>query len=260
MAILEELDIARINAAVGDFVEKGLPLAATIHRGSRWINLHSRAVALRDGHLWIEMPQSDNGSQYEFAPGERIGLSFKLKHHKHIFFATVAGMERLSAAEGGEMTVLSVCAPARMQRLQRRAYTRVQVPPNRIVRASFWIGGQHEEPTGTSCRRPVWSGTVTDISAGGFHMRAASDAAANLEVGDIVGVRISFGPGGEALFADAQFRHAEIDAEATGIGFQFIGLGHSPSGREALELLVSRVKEYDHAACGVAAFGAGVDR
>ena len=61
--------------------------------------------------------------------------------------------------------------------------------------------------------------------------------------GDLVGVRLSFGVADESCFADAQFRHAQVDGEALMLGFQFVGLAHSRPGRAALKLITVKVAE-----------------
>ena len=94
--------------------------------------------------------------------------------------------------------MLVICRPSRMQRLQRRAYIRAEVPPNRIVRASFWLGGRTAEPTGGSPTTPVWSGRVVNLSAGGFQLHTDAAAASDVEIGDAVGVRVVFGMGGQS--------------------------------------------------------------
>ena len=65
------------------------------------------------------------------------------------------------------------------------------------MRISFWLGGQDSEPVGTTPDRPVWSGRITDISAGGFQTLVTSDVAMAIDLGDTVGLRITFGAGEE---------------------------------------------------------------
>lgn len=248
MSTLEELDIRRVNEAIDTAVEKRVPMTVSIRRGDRWVNLQSRALRVGDERLWIEPPSGDEGEQYEFAPAEKLGLSFKIKHHKHIFNAVVAGYETMELDDGGAVRVLSVCRPTKMRRLQRRAYTRADVPDNRVVRASFWLGGRENEPSGASSTTPVWTGQVRNLSAGGFLLSVSPNAAEALDAGDTVGVRLSFGPARETLYADAQFRHAERKPDEALLGFQFIDLAHTPEGHKALEVITRKVKEYQHAA------------
>jgi c-di-GMP-binding flagellar brake protein YcgR len=171
-------------------------------------------------------------------------VSFKFKHHKHVFTGTVVGLEDTELPGGAALRALVVCSPTRMHRMQRRAFLRADVPPNRVVRASFWLGGRDAEPAGTSPDCPVWSGRVTNISAGGFQVISSDQGARCLEVGETVGVRIHFGVGEEAVYADAQFRHVQEAEGKLYVGFQFVGLAQTPEGRKTLELISVKAGQF----------------
>jgi c-di-GMP-binding flagellar brake protein YcgR len=207
------------------------------------------------------MPENGQSPEpHEFVPAERIGLAFKLKHYKHVFCVTITGFENAelppSGPAGGEaqtsydtplvVTALQVCCPTRMQRLQRRAFLRATVPPNRIVRASFWPGGWQDEPTSASAQTPVWLGTVSDISAGGLQILTDANIASALHGENSVGMRLVFGAGDQTVYADAQFRHVEPAGDKALVGFQFVGLAQTPQGRHALDLISRKVGEYHH--------------
>ncbi|MDY6914054.1 MAG: PilZ domain-containing protein [Planctomycetota bacterium] len=246
---LQQLNNCQINEVLAEAARRQVPVTITVAVDASWATLHSRLLAVKTEHLFLAAPPPEAGvEQHEFAPADKVGVSFKLKHHKHIFSATVAGLEQLELADGTVSPVLKVCSPTRMQRLQRRAYIRAAVPANRIVRASFWLGGRKAEPAGTTPERPVWSGRVTDISAGGFQIEANPEAAAAMDVGECVGVRFVFGTSDEAVFADAQFRHIGQEGQVTRMGFQLVGLAQSREGQAALQLISARVAEFHRAA------------
>ena len=70
-----------------------------------------------------------------------------------------------------------------------------------------------------------------------------------LDVGDSVGVRLSFGSGQESVYANAQLRH--VAAEGSGqwsIGFQFVGLTQTAEGRETLKFIGQKVTEFQQIA------------
>ena len=244
MPTLQELTHVQVEEALRSAVQKQVPAVATIRSGNGWMNLHTRFLACRGPHLIISMPaaEGDVGPR-SFAPADKIGVSFKLKHHKHVFTAVVAAGE--SYLDGDTvLPALRLCCPTKMQRLQRRAFLRVNVPDNRIVRGSFWLGGREAEPAGTTPDRPVWQGRVANLSAGGFQLITSPESVAALEVGDLVGVRLVFGAGQEAVYADAQYRHAETQDCQALLGFQFLGLPLTPEGRQTLDILSSRVAEF----------------
>lgn len=249
MAVLQELSAKQIDEVIHAAAEREIPAIITISREGSWANLHSRILAIRDSHLLLELPAFYPGEiPHEFVPAERIGISFKLKHHKHILAARLVAQERVVTDDGTEVPVLATVLPSRMQRLQRRAFLRVHVPANRIVRASFWLGGCSMEPAGTSPDRPVWSGQVVNLSAGGFQLSADPVSVEGLETGETVGVRLVFGTDGETIYSDAQFRHMEIERGRAMLGFQFIGLTETPEGRVALQMLSAKVGEFQRIA------------
>ena len=250
MTNLRDLPCHQINEAIGSALERKVPVAVTFQHDGAWWSVHSRVVHVEGAHLLLEFPRTQDGQAVPaLQPADRAGVSFKLKHHKHIFTATVVGVEEAPDPNGGgSMRVLRVCSPTKMLRLQRRMFQRVDVPPNRIVRASFWLGGCSDEPSGTTPDRPVWSGRVVNLSAGGFQVATGDDVGPSLEVGDNVGVRIAFGAADETVYANAQFRHLEEVGGQRHLGFQFVGLAQSHEGRDALQLIGGKVAQYQREA------------
>ncbi len=245
MPILQYLNNWQINDVVRESVKRHVPITITIRSDNRWVNFRSRAIASNNEHLWLELPIAEKDvAPHEFAPAEKIGLSFKLKHHKHITTVRVVGIRQMKLEDGCEVPVLAVCLPMRMQRLQRRAFERAVVPQNRIARISFWLGGRESEPVGPSEEMPVWFGRVKNLSAGGFQVRSETEVIENLEIGDTVGLHLSFGAGDDPIYADAQLRHIELAGGELLLGFQFVGLAHTVQGREALGILSKKVGEF----------------
>ena len=248
--LLQELSLRQINESLLLGSQKNIPITFTLRVDGAWLNLPSRMIAISGKQLLFELPPVEaDVPPHEFVPAEKLGVSFKLKHHKHIFTATVAGVQDFALDGGGTTKVLAVCLPARMQRLQRRVFHRVDVPGNRVVRASYWMGSSGSEPSGVSDATPVWSGRVVNVSAGGFQLSSGASPLPMLDVGDSVGVRLSFGSGQESVYADAQLRH--VAAEGSGqwsIGFQFVGLTQTAEGRETLKFIGQKVTEFQQIA------------
>lgn len=246
---LQELGLRQINEALSLAVEKRAPVTLTIRQDDTWLTLASRFVAISGNRLVIELPVAEgHNPQHEFALAEKIGLAFKIKHHKHIFTATVAGVMEHKLDDGTGASMLAFCLPSRMQRLQRRMYYRADVPPNRVVRTSIWTGGRDSEPDSSRNASPIWSGRIVNLSAGGFQMVMPQPPSPTLEVGESMGVRIAFGNGQETVFADAQFRHIKQEGADWSLGFQFVALTQTPEGREALHILSQKISEFQHAA------------
>ena len=248
MTTLRELSYEQIGQTVRDAIEREVPVTLTVRTDCGWTNARSRMVSVEGDHLLLSMPEDADGAVAGgMEAATKVGLSFKLKHYKYVSTVTVAGRQ---AGDGGEGELLSACFPTTMLRMQRRAYERVPVPANRIVRASVWLSGRDAEPSVTSPEHPVWSGTVTNLSAGGFQLRTTQEATRFLEVGDVVGVRVVFGAADETVYADAQFRHWEPgdgDGAPALMGFQFIGLAQSHEGLEVIQFLNRKIREFQNA-------------
>ncbi len=245
MAGFKESTGKQVNEILSLAGQKQVPITIIIRNGKTWMSLHSRILSVKLGHIWLQPPVGgEDDVPHEFAPNEEIGLTFKLKHHKYVCAVKVSGMRALDDQEHGQVPALAVCYPTNIRMLQRRVFERVDVPEGKIVRASFWLGGKDAEPSGMSPDSPIWYGQVTDISAGGFQVQAPSSALANLDVGDLVGVRLVFGVGGESVYTDAQFRHSRGEEDEKLLGFQFIGLDQTSHGRAALRLIVAKVNEF----------------
>lgn len=243
---MQELNIRQIDEAITQAVGKHIPLTLSINDGG-WINLHSRFMDICDKHVLVELPKTKDSENYEFSLAAKIALSFKLKHHKYLSNARVAGRQEVHLDDGTSSEALALCFPMHMQRVQRRSFTRVSIPAGRIVRASFWPGDKDNEPTGPSEKRPVWSGAVIDISAGGFRCIITGDKAPFLEAGQSVGVRVGFGAGQESIYSDAHFRHCDISGHKYSLGFQFLGLAHTAEGREVLRTIGRKMCEFARA-------------
>ncbi len=246
MATLQNLSNQQIDEVLNLAAEKQVPAAIIVRDEGEWASFRTRFVGMSRGHILLEMPAPQPGEEPgEFSPADKVGVSFKLRHHKHLFNGTVAETGTVRLDDGSVQTVLHVCSPTRMQRMQRRAFNRTDVPPNRVVRAAFWVGGLESEPAGTTPDQPVWSGRVVNISAGGLQLVCGQHLGEAVSAGDIVGVRVSFGVGEQNAYADAQLRHAQTDDDGrTHLGFQFIGLGLSPQSCEALQIIGTKANQF----------------
>jgi c-di-GMP-binding flagellar brake protein YcgR len=244
MAKLQEMTQEQISDVLKGAIERQVPVTVTLKRGNAWVSCHTRLVSIQDPHVLLGPLHVHDGEKMpQIQPAEKVGLSFKLKHYKHIFTVTAVGNESTE----GAVDSLAVCFPNSMHRLQRRAYIRAEVPHGRIVRASFWLGGRDNEPEHADPNQPVWSGRLTNISAGGFQLIAGSDTDTDmwcLEEGETVGARIAFEAGSESVYVDAQFRRTDQVNGQTLLGFQFVGLAQDRKGRQGLQYISAKVAEY----------------
>ena len=240
MPIVEELNARQIAVCLDEAIARQLPVAMSCCIGGHWHNLHTCLLHCTGDSLWLTCPADSLTPAVMIGPGVQAGLAFKLRHHKHIFSAGVRALGQFGLAGQPVVQALQVPLPERMQRIQRRAYFRADVPRNRSVLATFWEGPEGPEgssPAGSGPSAGVlgWEGWVENISAGGFQVRLASPLLPDVEIGDVVRVRIELGQEFPLVQAQAQLRHQV--SEQPGVvsqGFQFIGLNDSEQGRRTL--------------------------
>ena len=246
MAKLQEMTQEQISDVLHAAIERQVPVTVTLKRDNVWTSCHTRFLAVQDPHVLLgDLHVHDDEETPKIHPAEKIGLSFKLKHYKHIFTVTAVGTEKIEGGKDDLSQALSVCWPNSMHRLQRRAFIRAEVPHGRVVRASFWLGGRDNEPVHADPEQPVWSGRLTNISAGGFQLIADQDVdMCGLDEGETVGVRLAFEAGSESVFADAQFRRTDHIGGQSLLGFQFVGLAQDRKGRQGLQYISGKVAEY----------------
>lgn len=244
MSVIQDLSKKQILECLSEAIRRGVPATMTCRVGSDWQNLHTRMIHQAAEGLWLAYPTSATGPVPEIAAGLAVGLSFKLKHHKHIVNTTVEEVAVLELGDGQKGPALRVPVPYRVYRVQRRAYNRVEVPRNRSVLATFWRGGL---PAAAQANQMglTWEAWVTNVSAGGFQVRLSGRNAPELEVGDLFGVRIDLGQDFKDVVINAQFRQQHDDERGvTYQGFQFIGLHESSRGREMLRRIAGVVCEF----------------
>ncbi len=239
MPTLKDLTIDEIAEALRGAADREVPVTLTVREDDRWVTCRTCLLSVGDTHLLLQMPVAAEGAPvHEFTPAEKAGMSFKLRHHKYICKVTIVGQARRQ-----QEPVLQVCWPNWMQKMQRRAFQRADVPSGRLARAAFWSGTSADEPAGDSPERPVWTGIISNISAGGFQVETDASAAEALDTGEPMGVRLAFGTARKAIYADAQLRHVAPTDGRTMLGFQFVGLGQSGEGRRILQEISSTVTE-----------------
>ena len=247
VANLHDLSVDQIRQVITTAVSKQTPITVSVKHDGGWENYKSSFLAMHELGLLMRPPVDQAGAGPALQPADQIGISFKQGHHKHVFSATVAGTAPHVGADGEPVTALKIVGPSRMQRIQRRAFERVMVPDGELVRVAFWLGGQEVEPPSNPDEQAVWTGPVSDLSAGGFQVALQDYRGPELQIGDLVGVRLMFGIANETCFADAQFRHSETHGDGAMMGFQFVGLAHSRRGRSALQLISAKVGEFHRA-------------
>lgn len=193
----------------------------------------SRVICLRS-------PITTGAASWQFlAPGETLGVTFRLGHKKCMF---AAALESVHQEANG--VVVTLHWPDQLQQLQRRAYERAKPPKDAVIAVRFW----HEDRAmGIPAEgRNVHNGQLEDLSAGGLRVRVAG--ATDVQVG--VSHRCVFTPhpGRPPLVLDTVVRHREAAEHGrASIGFQIVGLETTAEGRHMLDRLARTVSQFQRA-------------
>lgn len=189
--------------------------------------------------LQVAAPISCNSSAPLPAPGETLGVTFRLGHKKCMFGTTVKSVHQ----DGGEGEV-TLCWPDHLQQLQRRLYERAKPPKDAVIAVRFWC---EAVASGTAAEaRCVRHGQLEDISAGGIRIKVAHPN--EIELGATYRCAFAPRPGKSSLVLDALVRHREAaDYGRTSIGFQFVGLETTVEGRQLLDRLARTVSQFQRA-------------
>ena len=246
MSCFDVLSPDQARGAIDLCARRAIGLTVTVRRKNRWTTYRSRIVAQFGEFLWIAYPTLDDGASNEdFAVREQLGLTFRAGHQRHVFSVTVVGQEPYTLDDGVEQIALKVTFPEVMHRAERRIMDRVEIPASAAARARFWLGGRVGEPAEATVSAPVWFGRVMDMSTGGVCIRADVEAARYIDVGDLIGVRVTFGGDlSDGILMDATLRHAEKDGQMVLMGFQFVEGDFSPEIVKAFEAVGRKLDSF----------------
>ncbi len=227
-----------IETAVG----KRLPLTITTRQDKNWQVYKSNFIAIQSNRLYLAHPTPDmNDCHTEMATGQEIAVSFKKGYYKNLFVTRSISQDRFEIDSGVFMPVIVVMFPEQIERIQRRAYNRAEVPSNEIVDVTFErLEDDH------IVDRKQWHGHLVDLSAGGLGVKINKDAAVDLNEGDQF--KLTFVPmsGQDPIEINSRFRHATNtdDPNEAMLGFQIIGQEMDEIGRNVLRRIGRIVNLY----------------
>lgn len=211
----------------------------TLRDGNRWLVASARLVGLDANRLCAIVPKEIEGRDAVATLTEQeVGVSFRTSNHRH-FLAGKVVQAQPRVSHGLDGVELWIRVPAEMHRLSRRSCPRIDMPLQPTVRATIWPGGRDVGHGETRPDRPAWSGSITNLSLGGYQIRAHGGCLAYFEPGDLVGVEIHL-PDGEPLRMDAEFRYGSSDGVMSLLGFRFDTSLDTPELRAAF----IRIQEY----------------
>ena len=242
--------IARRKFAVGqecrkiieEAAQRCIPLTVTNQNDSSgWEVYKSHFLGVRANRLIISQPLSDSGQgPLEPGRGQEVAITFKKGYSKCLFTTRVIGQEQFELEPGTTVPGLVVYCPEQVERIQRRAYNRVEPPTGQEVLVTFW--NCEEGQTSKQCE-----GLLLNLSAGGLGVSVRKEFQGDLYEGQLY--QMEFVPlhGQGRLSVQGRLRHAADRPGHEGqllLGFQFIGLEMSERGRSTIRRIGRVVSVY----------------
>ena len=241
MSVTQTIVKGQLDQILEDSIGQQRRLVLTQHSPQGWRTFPSRFLSgsASSQALRVAAPTPGSSSAQPPAPGETLGVTFRLGHKKCMFGATVESFQH--SAEEGEVTLRW---PNHLQQLQRRVYERAKPPSDAVIAVRFW----REETASSSAAqaRRVRHGQLEDISVGGMRIKAAQTD--EIELGATYRCAFAPRPGKPSLVLDALIRHRQaMDYGRASIGFQFVGLETTVDGQQLLNRLARTVSQFQRA-------------
>ena len=208
---------------------------------------HTTKISLRtltSHNLHVETLGEETATMANIEINQPVGISIQQDFYKYIFETVVAGFETSLSQARGRRIVLDL--PDRMDRMQRRVYSRMPVPKSLNVRVLFWHRGYSDE----SMQVPLenyWQGRLLNISAGGIQIAMDSEQGPNFKIGQLVGLQFTPMSYQKPIHVEGQVRHIAQGAGGQGlcVGVEFVGLEASGQGRQKLRRIIKTVNDYE---------------
>ena len=221
---------------IAEAVQRHLPLKITNKQEKRWQVYNSNFLAVQSNRVILSMPiPDDKGCHMEVTEGQEIAVTFKKGYRKCLFLTRVIGRTEYQIDEGVSVPSIVTLCPQQIERFQRRAFNRAEVPegePVAVKIASLESGAEELK----------FSGQLCNLSAGGLGVTVSQSEMPEIEEDQQFEMRFVPLESQEEICVQARFRHAtdQPEDESFMLGFHIIGLEMTEQGRNILRR-ISRV-------------------
>ncbi len=212
--------------------------------GGNWHRTNITICTVSNHTLHVETLPGETAKPADIEINQPVGISVQREFDKYIFETVVAGIETSVNQSRGGRIVLEL--PDKVERMQRRAYTRMPVPKSMNVRILFWHRGYSDDSKKVPLEN-YWQGRLLNISAGGVQIAVDRDQEPNFRVGQLVGLQFTPMSYEKPIHVEGQVKHiAQVaDGQKLDVGVEFIGLEASSQGRQKLHRIINAVNEYE---------------
>jgi len=212
----------------------------------KWDSRNVRISGVSDFSIHVKVDPDDSDAELDMAIDQPVGVSLLQGFSKYIFEATVLGFEPSVNQRSGGTIVLN--KPYSMERMQRRAYSRIDVPDNMKVDVLFW----HRGYTDGKAEVPLehyWQGRLMDLSAGGLQIEVDRISIDNFRTGQVVGLQFTPMPYDKPIVLEALVRRIveSPNPRCIVVGVEFLGLESEGAGRQKLHRIIDTINKYESA-------------
>ena len=219
---------------------KRLPLTITNKDvENNWQVYKSHILSIQGRRMVIAMPSPHtNSAPMEPAQGQEIAATFKKGYNKCLFVTRIISQGRTELEPGNFIPSVTLYMPEQVEKIQRRAYERTDVPKGEPIPVTFWSTSESDQK---------FHGQLLNLSAGGIGVSAAGDQVPRFIDDQQCQVQFVPLPGQEPILALARFRHVgdPDENDSARLGFQFIALEATEEGRNLLRRIGRVVTIYD---------------
>jgi len=222
-------------------VEQVPGVMSYLYKG-KWHTVDIAVRTLTNKNMQVEMLPGKHSSTEHIAIDQPVGIVFQHEFSKYIIESVVVGYQ--SSANNSSANRVIVKKPLRAEEMQRRAYTRVEVPKSLSVKVLFWHRGYNDDCTEVPLDN-YWQGKLSDVSGGGMQVLVEEGLKDNFRQGQLIGVQFTPMPYQKPIIAEGVIRHvAEPKGDIVSLGVEFVGLEATSQGRDKLRRISDTINKY----------------
>ena len=219
-------------------LEHQVHVCLAVRRGNRWLAYDTQLLGVDDQHVDLA-PDAALGPSDLLRLTGPVSLSIRIGNRTYTGPGEVTGAAQTSGTR--KAIALKLAGPLR--RIDARTHERYLISEKEQARGAFWLGGTELKPSAGGMD-PLWTGTLTDLSLGGFQIRSHGDACQLVRRGDLIGATLMFNLGKSSVDVDAHLCHIRQESDSMAMyGFRFdLSDGSAMAG--AMDFIKQKIDQY----------------
>jgi len=225
-------------------IEAGTEAVMSYLAKGKWHICDVAFKTLTASAVHLEIKRQKKPFLVDMEVNQPVGISVQHEFNKYIFETVVVGFESSVNESCGGKVVLEL--PDKVECMQRRAFSRVNVPAKLNVKVIFWHRGYLDDRNEAPAEN-YWEGRLVDLAAAGLQITVDLEQGANFRAGQLVGLQFTPMSYQKPILLEAQVIHLAENAERRQlcIGVEFLGLEINEEGRQKLRRIIDVVGEYE---------------